>query len=526
MNGFIVIDRKLLEWKFAQFPSAMTLWIHILLKANWRDMHFLGVPIPRGSFATSLPNLAAETGLSESTVRRWLKRFEENSQIEQNTEDLNKMAKAGEKGTKAYAQLEQETKALKTQKNDLSRMVQSEIREQNTLNGSMKQMEAELRRLKLEYKNLSEAERESGQRGIELRNQINRTTTELKKAEYGIQEYYRNVGNYQNAILNAIGANGRFGQSIMNFTYMGGGVTNVFNQMGSSVKAFGSALWSLMANPVFLGLAGIVGAGMAFKWFYDYNVAVEKATRLTREFTGVTGSELTHLRAEIQATASTYNKDFKDVLESVDLLMSHFNITSSEAIDTINKGFAVGADINGNYLDLLKQYGPVFKDAGFSAEQLVALIQQTRSGIFSQQGLEAIKQASARIREMSSGTRNSLQAIGIDVDDIPLVINYDVPRDAEDYVHRIGRTARAENKGEAITLVSPEDKHFFNKIERFLQKSIERLPLPASLGAAPDSSVCSLAADAPKRSSKHRKGGKPHWHNRKPKNNRPKARKQ
>lgn len=115
---------------------------------------------------------------------------------------------------------------------------------------------------------------------------------------------------------------------------------------------------------------------------------------------------------------------------------------------------------------------------------------------------------------------------GIDVDDIPLVINYDVPRDAEDYVHRIGRTARAENKGEAITLVAPEDKHFFNKIERFLQKSIERLPLPASLGAAPDSSVCSLAADEPKRSSKYRKGGKPHWHNRKPKNNRPKARKQ
>ena len=115
---------------------------------------------------------------------------------------------------------------------------------------------------------------------------------------------------------------------------------------------------------------------------------------------------------------------------------------------------------------------------------------------------------------------------GIDVDDIPLVINYDVPRDAEDYVHRIGRTARAENKGEAITLVTPEDKHFFNKIERFLQKSIERLPLPVSLGPASDSSVCSLAADAPKRSSKHRKGGKPHWRSRKPKNNRPASHKQ
>ena len=115
---------------------------------------------------------------------------------------------------------------------------------------------------------------------------------------------------------------------------------------------------------------------------------------------------------------------------------------------------------------------------------------------------------------------------GIDVDDIPLVINYDVPRDAEDYVHRIGRTARAENKGEAITLVSPEDKRFFNKIERFLQKIIDRVALPAELGAAPDSSVCSLAADERKPSSKRRKGG---WHggqNRKPKKNRPASHKQ
>lgn len=115
---------------------------------------------------------------------------------------------------------------------------------------------------------------------------------------------------------------------------------------------------------------------------------------------------------------------------------------------------------------------------------------------------------------------------GIDVDDIPLVINYDVPRDAEDYVHRIGRTARAANKGEAITLVSPEDKRFFNKIERFLQKVIDRVPLPAELGVAPDSSVCSLAADDRKPSSKRRKGG---WHagrNRKPKHNRQASHKQ
>jgi superfamily II DNA/RNA helicase len=56
---------------------------------------------------------------------------------------------------------------------------------------------------------------------------------------------------------------------------------------------------------------------------------------------------------------------------------------------------------------------------------------------------------------------------GIDVTDVPLVINYDVPHDPEDYVHRIGRTARAENSGEAMTLVSPDDMHYWKRIERF-----------------------------------------------------------
>lgn len=74
---------------------------------------------------------------------------------------------------------------------------------------------------------------------------------------------------------------------------------------------------------------------------------------------------------------------------------------------------------------------------------------------------------------------------GIDVTDVPLVINYDVPHDPEDYVHRIGRTARAENSGEAITLVSPEDAKCWIRIERFLKKEIELLPIPDQLGQAP-----------------------------------------
>ena len=75
---------------------------------------------------------------------------------------------------------------------------------------------------------------------------------------------------------------------------------------------------------------------------------------------------------------------------------------------------------------------------------------------------------------------------GIDIKEINMVINYDAPRDAEDYVHRIGRTARANTKGEAFTLINPKDMPKLASIERLIEQEIERLPMPEHLGVAPE----------------------------------------
>ena len=117
-------------------------------------------------------------------------------------------------------------------------------------------------------------------------------------------------------------------------------------------------------------------------------------------------------------------------------------------------------------------------------------------------------------------------ARGIDIDDIQLVINYDVPHDAEDYVHRIGRTARAGAEGQAITLVGDKDQPLFRDIERFLDKDIQKNPVPAELGEAPEYR---------KGSGKHGRGsGKPHgkrrsggkgYSKKKPQGNRPQGKK-
>lgn len=74
---------------------------------------------------------------------------------------------------------------------------------------------------------------------------------------------------------------------------------------------------------------------------------------------------------------------------------------------------------------------------------------------------------------------------GIDIKDIDIVINYDVPNDAEDYVHRVGRTARAKSTGVALTLVNEDDMYKFKRIEEFIDNDVMKIPLPPELGEGP-----------------------------------------
>ncbi len=90
-----------------------------------------------------------------------------------------------------------------------------------------------------------------------------------------------------------------------------------------------------------------------------------------------------------------------------------------------------------------------------------------------------------RARQIRVLVATDVMSRGIDIKDINLVINYDAPQDAEDYVHRVGRTARAETTGIALTLVNREDMFKLKKIEGLIGKQIIKIPLPAELGKGP-----------------------------------------
>ena len=310
------------------------------------------------------------------------------------------------------AAMNEQVKTHKGTIRELSKEVQNNIKTEREQEGSLRSLRAALSNATKEYDALSKAER-NGARGQELKKHINDITNELKGAEAETQRFYRSVGSYEESIKSALGVNSNFANSIMKMSESGKGLSGVFDGAISSVKAFGSTLMGLMTNPVFLALAGIAGVGVTFKWFFDYNKGIEESTRLTKEFLGLSGDSLKSIRSEIQATADTYGKNYKEVLEAVDVLTAQYGYDAKESLKIVNDGLQAGADLNGDMVDKIKKYAPAFHDANISGRELVATIQQTRSGIFSDDGMNLIQMGSKKIREMSTATSDALEGIGI-----------------------------------------------------------------------------------------------------------------
>ncbi len=275
-------------------------------------------------------------------------------------------------------------------------------------------IQKEMRKLRGEMKNLTIGTEEYEKKAAGMR-KLNGILREHRKNVSGVADEQDRMTE---AIKNALGLNSKFANSIMGITSNGNGLKGMLAGATQAVSSFGKALLGLLANPVVLGIAGIGGVGAAFKWFYDYNQGISKATELTREFLGLTGSELQSVRSEIQAIADGWGKDYKTVLQAVDNLTSTYGLTAGEAMDIIKDGFQAGADEGGKFLGLLSQYSGSFKDAGISAKELVGYITQTRSGIFSEGGMALIQMASKKIREMTDATKSALEGIGIDADDM------------------------------------------------------------------------------------------------------------
>lgn len=300
----------------------------------------------------------------------------------------------------------------------LRKEIQNNVRTENEQEGSLKQLRAQLSNATKKYDEMAKAERE-GAKGQEMQEHIQDLIEELKEAEEATGRFQRSVGSYYDSMMKAaddIQNTEVFGFDVVDDT----GIGKVM-EMGKSVEdlrvkfgALKNTALSLLTNPYFLAMAGVAGVGLAFKWFYDYNKGLMEATRLTKQFTGLTGNEMKSVRNEVLAVSDTFGLDFKETMQSANTMSKAFGISVSESLKIMQDGLVSGANANGEFLDTIKEYPRYFKEAGLSAEEMVAIsTQATKEGIFSDKGVDTIKEGNLRLREMTTATAAALDGIGI-----------------------------------------------------------------------------------------------------------------
>ena len=320
---------------------------------------------------------------------------------------------------------QQELRQLERATQDLSKEMKARQNRMLDLEAAGKKETAEYKRLQAEVKNYSNQIAENNKKLRELRSAMDvnaMTMSQLKKHAKELQTALNNTSKaanpkeYEHLASQLRSVNGRISELRRDASgltdSMGkqtSGIMGKFEGMFSSI----SGGWTKLVGVATAAVASISAVVEGAKWWYKYNVEVEEAQRLTREFFNIQGDELVHTQSQISALASQFGKDYKEVLGTVESLTNQYGISTTEAINAIKDGLQAGADLNGTFLSQIQQYGPAFSDAGGAVNDLVASITQTRSGIFNEAGMGLIQTATNRIRTMSSATQSALNSIGI-----------------------------------------------------------------------------------------------------------------
>ena len=320
---------------------------------------------------------------------------------------------------------QQELRQLERATQDLSKEMKARQNRMLDLEAAGKKETAEYKRLQAEVKNYSNQIADNNKKLRELRSTMDvnaMTMSQLKKHAKELQTALNNTSKaanpkeYEHLASQLRSVNGRMSELRRDASGLtdsmgkqSSGIMGKFEGMFSSI----SGGWTKLVGVATAAVASISAVIEGAKWWYNYNVEIEEAQRLTREFFNIQGDELVHTQSQISALASQMGKDYKEVLGTVESLTNQYGISTTEAINAIKDGLQAGADLNGTFLSQIQQYGPAFSDAGGAVNDLVASITQTRSGIFNEAGMGLIQTATNRIRTMSSATQSALNSIGI-----------------------------------------------------------------------------------------------------------------
>lgn len=326
-------------------------------------------------------------------------------------EAMNKAQKAANTTRKSATMTEEERIRFIKEALALSDKEVHSIDEANEANKRLRQAVKMVRDTDEDYKNTLG----------KLNSTIGVNTDYVKRNSDRYTQQKMTIGGYKEEVKAAWMELNNLNDSMGSFGIIAGSFGDSLQSLGNAGSMFEglSGIGKIFQNKWLLGLGTVGAAGAGIGWWVNYNKGLTEATRLTQQFTEKSGEDLKAYRTEVQAIADFYGKDFKEVLIGANAVSKQFGISAEESIRLIKDGFIAGADANGEFLDTLREYPAYFKEAGISAETFIAITAQAaKSGIYSDKGVDVIKEGNLRIREMTAATAAALEGIGISADKV------------------------------------------------------------------------------------------------------------
>lgn len=256
---------------------------------------------------------------------------------------------------------------------------------------------------------------------VELAVQYRRLTDEEKKGDYGkalnssLEQLKGRLNEAKNELAEVEGEMKGASAAGVDFNSV---LSSLGQRFGINSELMGALTSGTIATTAAV-TAGAAAVVAATKMWADYNDELNRQTNVTTVTTGLKGDDADNLTIGVRALARTYDVDFREAINAANTLIQQFGVSGEQALSLLQDGMqGMIAGDGGKLLSMIQQYAPSFRDAGIEASQLVAIIQNSEGGIFTDQNMNAIVMGIRNIRLMTEQTSKALAQLGIDGQDM------------------------------------------------------------------------------------------------------------
>lgn len=256
---------------------------------------------------------------------------------------------------------------------------------------------------------------------VELAVQYRRLTDEEKKGDYG-KALNSSLAQLKGRLNEAKNELAEVEGEMKGASAAGVDFNSVLSSLGQRFGINSELMGALTSGTIATTAAVTAGAAAvvaATKMWADYNDELNRQTNVTTVTTGLKGDDADNLTIGVRALARTYDVDFREAINAANTLIQQFGVSGEQALSLLQDGMqGMIAGDGGKLLSMIQQYAPSFRDAGIEASQLVAIIQNSEGGIFTDQNMNAIVMGIRNIRLMTEQTSKALAQLGIDGQDM------------------------------------------------------------------------------------------------------------